>query len=132
MDGSFIVLIELFCLFSGPDDLRTIAIENNVFPQANGSCRITLGDVVDVLCSVKVTCSVFFFPPQTNLTESVHLCQADIAEPDKERPDEGKLEINVDLSPSTRPNLDDRNLAALGGQIGETLKEYVDLFVDSI
>eukprot|EP00981_Chlorochromonas_danica_P013632 scaffold6591_cov328-Ochromonas_danica.AAC.6 len=89
------------CDGRGPDDLRTIAIENNVFPQANGSCRITLGDVVDVLCS------------------------ADIAEPDKERPDEGKLEINVDLSPSTRPNLDDRNLAALGAQIGETLKDAI-------
>jgi exosome complex component RRP42 len=39
----------------GADDYRNVVIENNVFPQANGSSRVRLGDTVDVMCSVKVS-----------------------------------------------------------------------------
>lgn len=46
-----------FNLQSGLTDLgdcRTIFIENDILPQANGSSRVKIGDSVDILCSVKV------------------------------------------------------------------------------
>ena len=36
-------------------DFRLISIETDILPQCNGSCRLTIGFSVDIICSIKVT-----------------------------------------------------------------------------
>eukprot|EP01031_Cornospumella_fuschlensis_P031586 gene31586-38174_t len=61
----------------GLEDYRSVSIENNIFPQANGSSRVRLLDQIDILCSVK----------------------ADVGRPSPQAPASGRLEVHVDLSP---------------------------------
>jgi exosome complex RNA-binding protein Rrp42 (RNase PH superfamily) len=84
----------------GPSDCRSISLENNIFPHLNGSSRVKISDSIDVICSLKL----------------------EIAEPNMATPDEGLLEIHVDISPSCRISLDDRSLQAIGLQISSSLQ----------
>jgi len=84
----------------GLSDSRSISVENNIFPHLNGSSRVKISDSIDVICSVKL----------------------EIAEPNMTTPDEGVLEIHVDISPSCRISSDDRNLQAFGLQLASSLQ----------
>jgi len=75
-------------------------IENNIYPHLNGSSRVRIGDATDVLCSIKL----------------------EIAEPDFITPDEGKLDVHVDISPSCNISVDDRVLQSAGSQIASSLE----------
>lgn len=43
-----------FLLVADPEALRTISIENNIFPHVNGSSRLRVDGAVDIICSLKV------------------------------------------------------------------------------
>jgi exosome complex RNA-binding protein Rrp42 (RNase PH superfamily) len=38
----------------GARDFRTISIENEIFPHLNGSSRVNVSNVFNVVCTVKV------------------------------------------------------------------------------
>jgi len=48
------------CDGRGLTDFRSITIESDIFPHLNGSCRLKLGSVTDILCSVKVMCNQIY------------------------------------------------------------------------
>lgn len=35
-------------------DFRLVTIEGDIMPHCNGSARVTIGNTVDILCSIKV------------------------------------------------------------------------------
>lgn len=84
----------------GCQDFRTVKFENSIFPHVNGSSRYRIGDVIDVICSVKL----------------------EISEPLSATPNEGNLEVSVDLSPSCNMKLDERRLWDVAQNLSDTLE----------
>jgi exosome complex RNA-binding protein Rrp42 (RNase PH superfamily) len=41
-------------------DFRVMSVEGDIFPHCNGSCRISIGNSVDILCSIKVFCILYY------------------------------------------------------------------------
>lgn len=118
------------CQSAGPDDYRSITIENNVFPHVDGSSRVKVAESIDILCSVKVLFTsskqlskdIRFLPLQDRLSTNFMLMilQLEVAEPNSDCPDEGILEISAEISPSCKVNAD--QIQSMGAAIGEKLQ----------
>ena len=54
LNARIIVLFFFHNFFEACYDFRGMSIENNIYPHTNGSSRVRIADVVDVICSVKV------------------------------------------------------------------------------
>lgn len=85
----------------GLTDQRELAVETDVLPHVNGSARIKIADVIDVLCSVKA---------------EVHSLEPHMAQ-------RGLLEVTAEFSPSCcSVKLDDRKLASIGSHLSQQLQ----------
>jgi exosome complex component RRP42 len=76
------------------EEIRSIELELDVIPQANGSARVRLG-ATDVIVGVK----------------------AEIASPDLDRPDSGKLVCSVECSPLANPSYKGRGGEELSSEL---------------
>jgi exosome complex RNA-binding protein Rrp42 (RNase PH superfamily) len=87
-------------------DFRTISIDTNILPQCNGSCRLSIGLGTDVVCSVKVfyelICKIKY------LNDVRRIIQLEVTDTSVNRPDEGILQVTVDISPSINIKLEKR------------------------
>ena len=87
------------------NDIRSILVENNIFPHVNGSSRLKLGHNTDIICSVK----------------------AEVTEYDSEvnkHTDQGIISVNVDISPACQLKNEDRKISEFSILIGEQLQRY--------
>ncbi len=87
----------------GLKDFRDLQIEDSVLPQVNGSAHVRLGNVTEVICSVKL----------------------DISEPVNNVPDRGLVTFSLDFSPSCRLDLDDRHRTDLSKTLAERLQNIL-------
>lgn len=85
----------------GLTDQRELSVETDVLPHVNGSARIKIADVIDVLCSVKA---------------EVHCLEPHMAQ------QRGLLEVTAEFSPSCNVKLDDRKLASIGSHLSQQLQ----------
>ncbi len=89
----------------GNGDFRNMFIENSVLLHVNGSSRVKISDAIDIICSVKV----------------------EITQPSSLTPDEGLVEVNVDISPACNLKMDERRTTNAASQIAEFLERmYID------
>lgn len=84
-------------------EFRAVTVETAVLPQCNGSCRVTVGFAVDLICSVKL----------------------EVTEPDPSRPTEGLLEVSTELSPSLNLKADKRKLQDEGISLSNLIKGVI-------
>jgi exosome complex RNA-binding protein Rrp42 (RNase PH superfamily) len=99
-------------------EFRAATVETSVLPQCNGSCRVTLGFAVDLICSVKVkrkfiSCIADF---------SIAQLQLEVTEPSPVHPSEGLLEVSTELSPSLNLKTDKRKLQDEGLALSNIVK----------
>lgn len=84
----------------GCQDLRSISIESDILPHVNGSSRITIGAVIDIICSIKL----------------------EISEPTSTAPSDGIIEFSAEYSPSCDVKVEERKLQDIGSQVSEHLQ----------
>eukprot|EP01038_Epipyxis_sp_PR26KG_P005484 gene5484-7593_t len=87
----------------GLNDFRPISIENNVFPHVHGSARVQIGEDSDIICAIKL----------------------EVGEPLDTLPDQGTIEVYVDISQSCRIQCDERVLSTNAAQIAENLQKIL-------
>uniref|UniRef100_A0A0D6QY09 Ribosomal RNA-processing protein 42 n=1 Tax=Araucaria cunninghamii TaxID=56994 RepID=A0A0D6QY09_ARACU len=83
----------------GRQDFRSFSIEAGVIPQANGSARVRIGST-DVIATVK----------------------ADLGRPSSYRPDQGKIEISIECSPTAAPEFERRGGDELSMELSGALQ----------
>uniref|UniRef100_A0A0C9RSH6 Ribosomal RNA-processing protein 42 n=1 Tax=Wollemia nobilis TaxID=56998 RepID=A0A0C9RSH6_9CONI len=83
----------------GRQDFRSFSIEAGVIPQANGSARVRIGST-DVIATVK----------------------ADLGKPSSYRPDQGKIEISIECSPTAAPEFERRGGDELSMELSGALQ----------
>lgn len=86
------------------NDFRGVCVECDVFPHVNGSSRVTVGNISDVVCSIKI----------------------EVAEPSKNCPDKGIVEVNCEVSPSCCLRLDDKRLQEETSLIAQHIQSIYD------
>jgi exosome complex component RRP42 len=90
----------------GNDGFRSITIEDQILPHVHGSSKVCIGNVTDVICSLKVS----------------------VGEPKHEAPSCGVLDLCIDVSQYTNVRVDERQLQDFGNNLSEILKS---ILVDS-
>lgn len=88
---------------------RSISVESNILPHLNGSARVQIANVIDILCTIK----------------------AEVINLNPSAPPKGALEISVDFSPSCNLKLDDRKLADVGSHLAQQLQRVLYPSLDS-
>lgn len=83
----------------GLHDFRNFSIDVGIIPQANGSARVRLG-ATDVIASVK----------------------AELGRPHSSRPTQGKIEINMECSPTAAPQFEGRGGEELSLELSRALE----------
>ena len=103
-------------------EFRTVTVETAVLPQCNGSCRVTLGFAVDLICSVKVCPQLNYVWLYLSLPLPHGRIQLEVTEPDPSRPTDGLLEVSTELSPSLNLKADKRKLQDEGIVLSNLIK----------
>ena len=85
---------------------RAITIEDQIFPHVHGSSKVSVGNVTDLLCSLKVSVGV----------------------PGVDAKSEGILDVGVDISQHTNLKIDEKQMMDYGNNFAEILQS---LLVDS-
>ncbi|MCO5605603.1 hypothetical protein L7F22_059786 [Adiantum nelumboides] len=83
----------------GLHDFRTFSVELAIIPQANGSARVRLG-ATDVIASIK----------------------AELGRPLSGRPNQGRVEINIECSPTAAPQFEGRGGDELSLELSRALQ----------
>jgi len=87
-----------------------VKVELDVLPHINGSARVVIADVIEVLCSIKL----------------------DVAELAPGSPHKGKLEVAADFSPSCNLKLDERRLNDVGAHLAQQLQRVLIGSLESV
>jgi exosome complex component RRP42 len=84
-------------------DYRAFSVETGIVSQTNGSARVKLANNTDVLVGVKV----------------------EIGEPDPDFPNQGRLEVKVECSPSASPEFEGRGGEELNAVLSAMLRNLL-------
>lgn len=84
-------------------DYRSFTVETGIVSQANGSARVKLADNTEVLVGVKV----------------------EIGEPDPDFPDQGRLEVQVECSPSASLEFEGRGADEMNAVLSAMLRNLL-------